>query len=57
VIVHFWTNYQLLMPQELIKQANWLVDGFDASLPKHEKLTMNPEDMIQLKTMLPDPAA
>lgn len=56
VIMHFWCNIQLLAPGELLKQAAWLVSGFDATLPKHTKLAVSQEDMLRVSEMLPSPA-
>jgi hypothetical protein len=55
VIIHFWANTQLLAAGDLIRQAAWLTNGFDTTLPKHEKLKMAPSDLIQLQHMLPAP--
>ena len=55
VNIHFWANTQLLAAGDLIRQAAWLINGFDTTLPKHEKLKMVPSDLIQLQHMLPAP--
>ena len=56
LVLHFWCNTQLFTAGDLIKQAEWLVQGFDTALPKHQKLTVTDDDIIQVSAMAPSPA-